>query len=39
VIDLIAVSGTYITAAMMANTAEEQVPAGQTPPLQPLPAR
>jgi 4-carboxymuconolactone decarboxylase len=39
VIDLIAVSGTYITAAMMANTAEEQVPAGKTPPLQPLPAK
>jgi 4-carboxymuconolactone decarboxylase len=39
VIDLIAVSGTYITAAMMANTAEEQVPAGKTPPLQPLPGR
>ena len=37
VIDLIAVSGTYITAAMMANTAEETVPAGKTPPLQPLP--
>jgi len=39
VIDLIAVSGTYITAAMMANTAEEQVPDGKAPPLQPLPAR
>ena len=39
VIDLIAVSGTYITAAMMANTAEEQVPPGKTPPLQPLPSR
>ncbi len=39
VIDLIAVSGTYITAAMMANTAEETVPAGKTPPLQPLPGR
>jgi 4-carboxymuconolactone decarboxylase len=39
VIDLMAVSGTYITAAMMANTAEEQVPAGKTPPLQPLPAK
>src|ERR1700680_266437 len=38
VIDLIAVSGTYITAAMMANTAEEQVPAGKTPPLQAIPA-
>src|ERR1700716_2989937 len=36
VIDLIAVSGTYITAAMMANTAEEHVPAGKVPPLQPL---
>src|SRR5216684_4317569 len=32
VIDLIAVSGTYIIAAMMANTAEEAVPAGKTPP-------
>ena len=39
VIDLIAVSGTYITAAMMANTAEERVPVGKTPPLQPLPGR
>ena len=39
VIDLIAVSGTYITAAMLANTAEETVPAGKTPPLQPLPGR
>src|SRR6202521_3814508 len=37
--DLIAVSGTYITAAVMANTAEEQVPAGKTPPLPELPAR
>jgi 4-carboxymuconolactone decarboxylase len=39
VIDLIAVSGTYITAAMLANTAEESVPAGKAAPLQPLPAR
>jgi 4-carboxymuconolactone decarboxylase len=39
IIDLIAVSGTYITAAMLANTAEEGVPAGKTPPLQPLPGR
>jgi 4-carboxymuconolactone decarboxylase len=38
IIDLIAVSGTYITAAMLANTAEEGVPPGKTPPLQPLPA-
>jgi 4-carboxymuconolactone decarboxylase len=36
VVDLIAVSGTYITAAMLANTAEESVPPGKTPPLQPL---
>src|SRR6202158_5654200 len=39
VIDLIAVSGTSTTPTMMANTAEEKVPAGKTPPLQPLPAR
>jgi 4-carboxymuconolactone decarboxylase len=38
VVDLIMVSGTYISAAMLANTAEETVPAGKTPPLQPLPS-
>jgi 4-carboxymuconolactone decarboxylase len=38
VIDLIGVSGTYVTAAMLANTAEETVPAGKTPPLQRLSA-
>ncbi len=39
VVDLIAVSGTYITLAMMLSAAEEGVPAGKTPPLQPLPSR
>ena len=39
IVDLIAVSGTYITAAMLSNTAEDPTPGGKTPPLQPLPAR
>lgn len=39
VVDLIAVSGTYVTVAMLLNAAEEGVPPGKTPPLQPLPAR
>lgn len=39
IVDLIAVSGTYITAAMMSVTAEDAVPGGKTPPLEPLPAR
>lgn len=39
VVDLIAVSGTYVTVAMLLNAAEEGVPAGQTPPLTPLPGR
>lgn len=38
VVDLIAVSGTYVTVAMLLNAAEESVPAGKTPPLKPLPA-
>jgi 4-carboxymuconolactone decarboxylase len=38
-VDLIAVSGTYVTVAMLLNAAEEPVPAGQTPPLKPLDAR
>jgi len=38
-VDLIGVSGTYVTAAMMLAAAEESVPAGKTPPLQPLAAR
>jgi len=39
IVDLIAVSGTYITAAMMSVTAEDVTPGGKTPPLEPLPAR
>jgi 4-carboxymuconolactone decarboxylase len=38
VVDLIAVSGIYITAAMLSNTAEDGTPGGKTPPLRPLPA-
>jgi 4-carboxymuconolactone decarboxylase len=38
-VDLIAVSGTYVTVAMLLNAAEESVPAGKTPPLQPLASR
>src|SRR5712671_174150 len=37
VVDLIMVSGTYASIAMLANAAEEGVPPGKTPPLQPLP--
>jgi len=36
VVDLIMVSGTYASVAMLANAAEEGVPPGKTPPLQPL---
>jgi len=39
VVDLIALSGTYVTAAMLLSAAEEGVPPGKTPPLQPLPAQ
>jgi 4-carboxymuconolactone decarboxylase len=39
IVDLLAVSGTYITLAMMSNTAEDATPGGKTPPLDPLPAR
>jgi 4-carboxymuconolactone decarboxylase len=38
VVDLIMVSGTYTSVAMLANAAEENVPTGKTPPLQPLPS-
>jgi 4-carboxymuconolactone decarboxylase len=38
-VDLIALSGTYVTVAMLLNAAEEPVPPGKAPPLQPLPAR
>ncbi len=33
IVDLIAVSGTYITLAMLSNTAEDPTPGGKTPPL------
>jgi 4-carboxymuconolactone decarboxylase len=36
VVDLIVVSGTYVTAAMLLSVGEEPVPAGVAPPLQPL---
>src|SRR5579862_2648735 len=38
IVDLITVSGVYITLAMLSNTAEDETPGGKTPPLQPLPA-
>lgn len=37
IVDLIAVSGIYITLAMLSNTAEDATPGGNTPPLQSLP--
>ena len=36
VVDLIMVSGTYVSVAMLANAAQEGVPPGKTPPLQAL---
>jgi 4-carboxymuconolactone decarboxylase len=39
IVDLIGVTGTYITAAMLSNTAEDATPGGKTPPLEPLPSR
>ncbi|HKC58256.1 MAG TPA: hypothetical protein VKC35_19120 [Vicinamibacterales bacterium] len=38
-VDLLTLSGTYTTLAMMMNAVEQGVPAGTTPPLQPLPAK
>ena len=38
-VDLVVLSGTYVTVAMLLSAAEEEVPAGNTPPLPPLPAR
>jgi 4-carboxymuconolactone decarboxylase len=37
IVDLIGVTGTYITAAMLSNTNEDPTPGGKTPPLAPLP--
>ena len=39
IVDLIGVTGTYITAAMLSNTAEDPTPGGKEPPLKPLPAK
>jgi len=39
IVDLITVSGVYITLAMLSNTAEDKTPGGKEPPLQPLPVR
>jgi 4-carboxymuconolactone decarboxylase len=36
IVDLIMVSGAYITLAMLSNTAEDATPGGIAPPLQPL---
>jgi 4-carboxymuconolactone decarboxylase len=38
-VDLLTLSGTYTTLAMMMNAAEQGVPPGTTPPLQPLPGK
>ena len=37
--DLVTVSGTYVTVAMLLSAAEQGVPAGRTPPLEPLAAK
>lgn len=39
IVDLITVSGVYITLAMLSNTAEDKTPGGKEPPLAPLTAR
>ena len=39
IVDLITVSGTYTTLAMMMNAVGQGVPSGATPPLPPLPSR
>ena len=39
IVDLIMVSGAYITLAMLSNTAEDATPGGNAPPLQPLPTQ
>jgi len=38
-VDLLTLSGTYTTLAMMMNAVEQGVPPGTTPPLQPIPAK
>ena len=39
IVDLTTVSGTYVTLAMLLSAAEQGVPPGSTPPLQPIPER
>jgi 4-carboxymuconolactone decarboxylase len=39
IVDLIMVSGAYITLAMLSNTAEDATPGGNAPPLHPLPTQ
>jgi 4-carboxymuconolactone decarboxylase len=39
IVDLIMVSGAYITLAMLSNTAEDATPGGDAPPLPPLPTQ
>jgi 4-carboxymuconolactone decarboxylase len=36
IVDLVTVSGTYVSVAMLLSAAEQGVPAGKTPPLEPL---
>ena len=38
IVDLVAVSGTYVSLAMLMNATNQSVPQGATPPLQPLSA-
>jgi 4-carboxymuconolactone decarboxylase len=39
IVDLVSVSGTYVTVAMLLSAAEQGVPAGKTAPLAPLTAK
>jgi 4-carboxymuconolactone decarboxylase len=39
IVDLVTVSGTYVSVAMLLGAAEQGVPAGKTPPLEPLAAK
>jgi 4-carboxymuconolactone decarboxylase len=39
IVDLITISGVYITLAMLSNAAEDATPGGKMPPLQPFPAQ
>ena len=39
IVDITTVSGAYVTLAMLLNATEQNVPAGNAPPLQPIPAQ